>query len=61
MAFYSVKAKGIEVKQALELGFGTNQHECGFDEVILVHTCESTLRALITHHRIKIISEITRF
>lgn len=57
--FFRVKAKGIEVKKALELGFGTNQHECDFDEVILVHTCDKTMRAMITHYNIKTVGEIT--
>lgn len=60
MAFYRVKAKGIEVKHALELGFGTNQHECDFDEVILVHTSEPTMRAMLKHYNIKTIGEITK-
>lgn len=60
MAFYRVKAKGIDVKKALELGFGTNQFECDFDEVILVHTSEPTMRAMIKHYDIKTVGEITQ-
>jgi len=58
-SFVRVKAKGIEVKKALELGFGTNLHDCDFDEVILVHTCKATMEAMIKHHNITTVGEIS--